>query len=94
MCVRVTHEYSCGHKEVQTASCANRKAGGGCTVSVRTVKHDEKCPHRASIRGAGLKIPPGLAIGKAFKKGWKAHKMGTDLTDRCGNYTIARYVLP
>ena len=43
MCTKVVHKYACGHELVETAPCANKKAGDCKRENVKNVPHTEKC---------------------------------------------------
>ena len=43
MCTKVTHKYGCGHELVETAQCADKRAGRCNRVREMVVPHAEKC---------------------------------------------------
>lgn len=43
MCIKVVHKYCCNHQLVETAPCANCRAGGCKGINEKVVHHDEKC---------------------------------------------------
>jgi len=43
MCTKVVHKYGCGHQLVETAPCANKRAGACRGITEKIVNHTEKC---------------------------------------------------
>ena len=43
MCTKFVHKYGCGHQLVETAPCANKRAGACKGVTEKVVPHVEKC---------------------------------------------------
>ncbi len=43
MCTKIVHEYSCGHKITEMATCAASRRGPCGVSNTKIIKHSEKC---------------------------------------------------